>query len=85
MSIYETKDLYDSSLPLKRVAQVPLNILLIPPSLYNPLTTSIGPEYLGGPVAACCTYDGISSVRNSLLVKRIGTIIFDFKMIRNQM
>ena len=68
-SIFETKDSYNSSLPLKRVAQVPLNILLIPPSLYNPLTTSIGPEYLGGPVAACCTYDRISSIRNSLLVK----------------
>ena len=58
------------------MAQVPLNILLIPPSLYNPLTTSIGPEYLGGPVAACCTYDRISSIRNSLITKRIKSIIY---------
>ena len=67
------------------MAQVPLNILLIPPSLYNPLTTSIGPEYLGGPVAACCTYDRISSIRNSLLVNRMEfSFIFDFEMIQTQ-
>ena len=64
------------------MAQVPLNILLIPPSLYNPLTTSIGPEYLGGPVAACCTYDRINPIRNSLLVKRI--IIYYFKRFKTK-
>ena len=58
------------------MAQVPLNILLIPPSLYNPLTTSIGPEYLGGPVAACCTYDRINPIRNSLLVKRMDLVLY---------
>ena len=57
------------------MAQVPLNILLIPPSLYNPLTTSIGPEYLGGPVAACCTYDRISSISSGINQLSLNSLI----------